>query len=231
MSGLPSNNDLLRDIRELLGAGALPAAGSADKGYDLYEAFLLGLVVRAGRRVLGARSVWYETAGVGVTGDVQRLRTSPGPIYTSAPNKYTHAVFEVAPGRRLEAHVGIYISGSSNVPHEADVAVLEQAEADRARGDRVDPKSSQLLIAIEAKYYTGNLPLAIGREYLGLSADLSAKQKMLVSSTSAPRVMTLLSARLPIGAFRPGVLPGGGVDETHELEAWIATVLRNYRDR
>lgn len=231
MSGLPSNDELLASIRSLLGAGALPTANTNDQGYDLYEAFLLGLVVRAARRVFGASSVWYETAGVGITADVQRLRTSPGSIHTSAVHGYTHAIFDVGDGRRLEAHVGIYVSGSSNVPHEADVAVIEHAEAERARNDRVAPRSSQLQLAMEAKYYPGNLPISVGREYLGLYSDLGAKQRLLVSSTSAPRVMTLLAARLPTGAFRPYVLPGRGVDESAELEGWIATVLRTYRDR
>lgn len=228
---VPSTAELLRAIRAALGDGAVPAAGSSAKVYDLYEAFLLGLVVRAARRVFGAQAVWYETAGTGVTDDVRRLRTSPGPIYTSAVHGYSHAVLEVDSDRRLEAHVGIYVAGSSNVPHEVDVAVMEQAEANRARAERIDPRSSQLLVALEAKYYSNNLPISIGREYLGLYSDLGAKQRMLVSSTSAARVMTLLSARLPTGAFRPYVLPGRGVDETDELEGWLATVFRTYRDR
>jgi hypothetical protein len=226
-----SNEELLDAIRELLGDNALPHASVEDKGYDLYEAFLFGLVVRAARRVFGDAAVWYETPGVGQTSDVRRLRTSPGAIHTSAQHGYTHAVIQVDPDRQLEVHLGIYVAGSSNVPHEADIAVIEAGEAERARSERVEPRSNQLLIAIEAKYYADNLPLSLGREYVGLHADLGAKDRMLVSSSSAPRVMTLLAARLRTGAFRPFVIPGETRDETDELEGWLATVFRTYRDR
>jgi hypothetical protein len=228
---LPRNDELLSAIRDLLGPGALPGASVGDKGYDLYEAFLFGLVVRAARRVFGPAAVWYETPGTGRTADVRRLRTSPGPLHNSDLHGYTHAVIEVGDGRRLEVHLGVYLAGASNVPHEADIAVIEEREAQRARSDRVDPRSKHALFAIEAKYYASALPISVGREYLGLYHDLTAKHRMLVSSTSAARVMTLLAARLPVGAFRPYVLPGGQVHEGAELEAWIATALRAYRNR
>jgi hypothetical protein len=229
LSDAADNRQLLDSIRQLLGSGALPQATVADKGYDLYEAFLLGLVVSAGRDVLGSQSVWYETAGIGRTADVRRLRTSPGAIHTSHLHGYTHAVMQIDANRRLEAHLGIYVSGRSNVPHEADIALLDGDEANRARLDNVEPKSNKLLVALEAKYYAGTLPLSLGREYVGLHADLGARQRMLVSSSSAVRVSTLLASRLKVGAFRPYVVAGTS-PEADELRYWLRTVIRQFRD-
>jgi hypothetical protein len=201
-----------------------------DKAYDLYEAYLFSLVVKAAREIYGAASVRYEVPGVGAT-NVVRLRTSPGAIYTAGGPGYTHAVITVDPGRDLEVHLGIYVAGSSNVPHECDIAVLDAAEAARARAAAVAPKAAKLLLAIEAKYYAANLPLRLAREYLGLQGDLgNTAEKVLVSSSTAPRVMTLLSHRLKTGSFHANVVPGSSL-ERDDFASQVRTILRIHRDR
>jgi hypothetical protein len=201
-----------------------------DKGYDLYEAYLFALIVKAAREIYGATNVQYEIPGVGVTSTV-RLRTSPGSIYSPGSPGYTHAAISVDPGRDVEVHLGIYVAGSSNVPHECDLAVLDAAEASTARTAGIAPKAGKLLLAVEAKYYAANLPLRLAREYLGLHGDLgNVAERMLVSNSSAPRVMTLLAHRLKTGSFRANVIPGVSL-ERDDFSSHVRTVFRTHRDR
>ena len=79
---LPSNDDLIAEIRRLLPTAITPALSPSSKGNDLFEGFLFMLVIDAAKSI-GA-NVTYEDAHETPTRTLT-LRTSPGRIYTTSP--------------------------------------------------------------------------------------------------------------------------------------------------
>ncbi|MCA6379059.1 MAG: hypothetical protein IM574_13760 [Cytophagales bacterium] len=59
--------------------------------------------------------------------------------------------------------------------------------------DRVAPRSSKIIISVEAKYYTSSLGLHLGRSFLGLTTDFSANKTIFVSNTSSTSIEKLLT--------------------------------------
>jgi hypothetical protein len=198
--------------------GPAPTAGN-----DLYEAYLFGLVLRAGRRE-GFNITLADPDGPAT---VLRLRRSPGRLSSGGPPgaRFTHAVLECAPRPALELHTGIGVVGQSKVVHEADVLVLPQADADRCRNLNLDPPGRDTELLIEAKYYTNPVGLGTGREFLGLRADISTRHKVFVATLASGSVVSLFS-----GKFVPhdvGVLPRRRGEIS--LLSLIQRVLRDYR--
>jgi hypothetical protein len=120
------------------------------------------------------------------------FRTSPGYIFSQA-HPYTHAEFTFPHCPELEAHVGVRVSGRSGVLHECDVAVLSKAEADLCRSASTSPRSARVLLSVECKFYSSDVPLGMARAFVGLTADLTAKNRYFVVNTrsdSAERLLT-----------------------------------------
>jgi hypothetical protein len=173
MSPLIPSQQLVAAIQTLLGNVSLPGLSATSKHYDLFEAFLFGLVVDAARQVTTANDVWFERPSApGTKTHVIQLRTSPGWMH-SGP-QFTHAVVQLTAQRLVEVHLGIYVAGRSKIPHEYDVAIVEQTEAERARLLGVPPRSAKVVLFIEAKHWSANLGLPIAREFLGLCSDSGA---------------------------------------------------------
>jgi hypothetical protein len=202
-ANVPSNADLLREVRRLLPNAITPALSPSSKGNDLFEAFLFILVLDAARS-MGATASYEDPRGTPTR--ALTLRTSPGRIYTTSP-AYTHAVLAFDGADPLEAHVGIYVAGRSTVAHECDVAVIDKAEAQRARAQGVHPRSSKARFTVEAKFYATPLGIALAREFTGLRSDLSAQTSLFVTNTTAESVARLLSHRCPVESYHPHVLP------------------------
>lgn len=200
--------------------GPVPTAGN-----DLYEAYLFGLILRA------ARLEGYSSRLVNRDGPatVLRLRRSPGRLSSDGPRatRFTHALLTCPQRPALELHTGVKVVGKSKVPHEADVLVLPQTEANRCRDFEfdLDPRGSSAILLIEAKYYTKPVGLGTGREFLGLSSDVSAKNKMFVATLARGSVVSLFSGRSV--AHDMGVLPRRPGEVS--LLGLIQRVLRDYR--
>lgn len=181
---------LLSEIRQVLGNAVTPNLTSKSKGYDLYEAYVFSLVVRASQRS-GAQVRYENTRGSPPATFV--FRTGPGEI---ASGNYSHAVLSFPRKPALEAHVGIYVTGVSKIPHEADVCVLLRDEAVFCRGSsvRVFPRYSSLALTAECKFYeSSGIGVALGRGFMGLSKDFSSRQNFFVMSRDAMRVKALLA--------------------------------------
>lgn len=115
--------------------------------------------------------------------------------------------------------------GTSKVVHEADVLVLPQADADRCRDFDLDPRGYRALLLIEAKYYTNPVGLGTGREFLGLSSDVTAKNKVFVATLASESAVSLFSGKSV--SHDVGVLPRRP-GESNVL-GLIQRVLRDYR--
>lgn len=219
----PETAQLLAEIRTSL-APLPPSLTSSAQGSDVFEAYILTLIVAAARSE-GA-VVTYET----VTGDTPTqffVRTSPGHIY-SRLHPYTHAVIDFGIRPPLEAHLGILVSGRSRVPHECDVAVLDRDEATECRRDRAEPRSNKLLLSVEAKFYTTRLSLNLARSFIGLTSDLSTLFPSFVANRTSASAMRLLAARKERNWFDQVMV---GEPSTDRLSGFFATAFHHYKAR
>jgi hypothetical protein len=197
-----TRRDLIDAIRAQLQPLVNPAITKRQSASDLYEAYLLALVIRAAKAE-GASVSYRNRTGVAATDFV--FRTAPGLINSSARD-YTFAHIDLGSRRGpLEAHIGVRISGKSRVLPEGDVILLPESEAARARSRNLAPRSHAVLFLAEAKFYATSLPLGMGRGFMGLCTDLSAKTAYLATNTSSGEVTRLLDARRY--EFEPRLVP------------------------
>lgn len=189
---MPLRPSLLAEIQTAIGSATVPSLTTADAASDVYEAYLFSLVLEAAR-VEGATISLNSIEGGGPTRQFV-FRTSPGFI-NSRNRDYGYAKIAFPSCPELEAHVGVRVSGHSGVLHECDISVLEAAEADvcRAQTEMVAPRNHKVVIAIEAKFYTTDLALHLGRAFLGLVNDTSCHNAFFVLNRDAPSVEKLLA--------------------------------------
>ena len=192
-------------------------------GYDLYEVYLFSLCIDAARSI--GMSVSFRDA-TGASKNSLILRTSPSSIWSQA-QRFTHAALSLQGRERLEVHLGIYVKAGSGVSHEADVVVIEATEAARARVQRNDPRVNRAAVVIEAKFYSSNVRLGTGREFLGLVTDLGGGPPIFVASSPGGSVHRLLSYRSKSAHFE--LIPES--PQENELKSQIATKLRDYLAR
>jgi hypothetical protein len=188
---VPIRPQLLAEINQALGASITPSLRSSDAVSDIYEAYLFSLVLDAGR-VEGATISLHCIHGGPPTPFV--FRTSPGYLNSRIRN-YGYAQLDFIGCPSLEAHVGIRVSGHSGVLHECDISVLIKDEADvcRSRAENVAPRSHKIVIALEAKYYTTDLALHLGRGFLGFTRDTSTHNPFFVINRDARSIERLLA--------------------------------------
>ena len=216
-------SQLLTEIRQVLGNAVSPNLTSRSKGYDLYEAYVFSLVVRAAQR--SGAQVRYENTDLS-TPTKFVFRTGPGEI---ASGNYSHAVLSFARKPELEVHVGIYVSGVSKIPHEADVCVLLRDEAMfcRASGVRVFPRYSSVALTAECKFYeSSGIGVALGRGFMGLSKDFASRQNFFVMSREAMRVKALLAHHKQHWAT--SIVPGSSF-ALNRLIGSFETVFENFK--
>jgi len=201
-----------------------PSIGSYQSASDLFEAYVLSLVLMAARAE-GAAVAYRDVIG----NPTQTLifRSSPGHIYSRA-QPYTHAVISFPGKDPLEAHIGIRVSGKTGVLHECDVAVIDQAEADTCRVQSVPPRSHKILLAIECKFYSTILSLGLGRAFIGLTTDISAKRTFFITNTSSDSIERLLTGRRR--DWEHNVVPSASLEVTRLTNA-IQECFKSYKAR
>jgi hypothetical protein len=191
--------------------------------YDLYEVYLFGLCIQAAESI--GMEVSFKDAS-GVSTQTLLLRTSPSSIWSHA-QMFTHAVLSLHRSPMLEVHLGVYLRAPSGVSHEADIVVIEAAEAARARVQQDDPRISRAAVVIEAKFYSSNVRLRTGREFLGLASDFGGGASIFVASSPGGSVHRLLSHRRRSAHFE--LAPQSA--QENELQSQIATKIRDYLAR
>jgi hypothetical protein len=217
--------DLLNDIRRTLGSALPPNLTLRSKGYDLYEAYVFTLVLRAARTT--GFGVTYENRD-GSAPSIFTFRTGPGEI---SSGNYSHAVLTFGSKPQLEAHVGIYISGVSKVPHEADVSVIMRDEAVfcRAVTPTVLPRYSSIILTTECKFHeSSGIGISMGRGFMGLSKEFASRPSFFVMCREAARVKSLLAHHNE--QWGATVVPGSPAN-VNRLVASFESVLENYKAR
>ncbi len=180
--------DLMNEIQLTLGSTITPSLTSASDTSDIFEAYIFSIVIEAARSedaFVEYRDVFNNVPAVFV------FRTSPGYIF-SKRHPYTHAVISFPQAPLLEVHMGVRVVGKSDVLHECDVAVIEHAEAETCRRREVPPRSRNVLIAVECKFFSTRLQLYLARSFLGLLSDLSVQNPMFVTNSYSDSVEKLL---------------------------------------
>ncbi len=189
---MPLRPNLLTDIQNALGPALIPSLIVVSAATDLYEAYLFSIIIDAARAE-GAIRVTFRSI-TQTNPNVFIFRTSPG--YLASTNQdYGYAEIEFQDKPILEAHLGVRVAGASGVLHECDVCVLLQEEANVCRNSQtaVAPRSSRIVLSVEAKYYAADLGLRLGREFLGFLADTSVDKSFFVVNRTSASIEKLLS--------------------------------------
>lgn len=153
---------------------------SAPQANDAFEVYSLSLVLEAARRE-GAAISFKSVSGLSDPTPII-FRSSPGNIY-STHRDYCHVVIEFHNGLIFEVHLGVYAEGKAGTIHECDVMVVDSSEAQFCRTNRVHPKRTKITIAIECKFYSGNLGISLGREFLGMTVDMNHEGRFFLSNS------------------------------------------------
>jgi hypothetical protein len=221
---MPLRPGLLAEIAAALGPSIPMNLTSASAASDLFEAYVWCLAVDAARDE-GANVQFRDVFG-NVAPSSFYFRTSPGFIFSTA-QPYTHAELSFPNRALLEAHVGIRVSGRSGVLHECDVAVLLKSEADLCRSENVSPRSARVIISAECKFYSADVPLGMARGFVGLTSDLSTKDRFFVVNTesdSAERLLTHLGR-----GWDHRIIPGS--DTVSRLRHSFRDAYKKYKAR
>lgn len=220
---MPLRPGLMAEIATAL--AGLPSANltSASAGYDLYEAYVWALVLQAARREGATISFKARDGSVPTS---FWFRTSPSHIGSNAHN-YCHAEISFPGKPLLEAHVGVFVAGRSQVAHECDVAVLYKTEADTCRDKNVHPRSGKVVMAVECKFYMGStIGINLGRSFLGLLNDVYHGDRFFIGSSDSPNVSKLFAKHRK--NYELGLTPLAGRLETR-LVGSFETTFKNYR--
>jgi hypothetical protein len=208
--------DLINEIQDMLGNTLTLPLTTPTAAPDLFEAYVLTIVLRAA--VAENAVVSYENRS-GNTPTEFVFRTSPSYLSTTT-HDFTHAVIRFPGKPTLEGHIGIFIAGKSRVRCETDIAVLLRTEAETCRQTHSAlPRHSKILLTVECKFYTGNIPLHQARSFLGLQRDISHVKgnQFLVINTSSLTGVQLVNEH-----------HGKGWDnEIHPSSATAVTRLQN----
>jgi hypothetical protein len=173
----------------------------------IYEIYVLSCVVQALKNLgctLEARTHLDATT---TTFD---FRLSPGYIYSPAiQSSFVHITYGT---KEYELHNGVRTLGSANVLHELDVAIINREEAVRCRLNRIHPRQSQIKFLAECKFYGSVLPLNLGREFLGLCTEFTARAKSLVSNVGSDNIHKLVTSHRQTESFNLSPINSHQVD-------------------
>jgi hypothetical protein len=189
MSNSPSLASLLAQIQSAIGPSLTPSLTTASAGSDVFEAYVLSIIIDAAE-IEGAAVSFRNIDGS--TPTLFTFRTSPGHIWWDS-QPYTYAQIQFPGVPLLEAHLGVYVTGKSGLIHEADALVLLSEEATLSRLNQVPPRSKRALLAAECKFYAANLRLGLARAFVGLCSDLSSRECFFVTNSSSISVEKLLT--------------------------------------
>jgi hypothetical protein len=220
---------LISALQTSLAASISPLLRSPSQGADLYELYIWSLVIEAAKAE-GALIEYRDVHGAPVTLNFV-FRSSPGRIF-SKKQPYTHARITFDQCRSLEAHIGIYVSGKSKVIHECDVAVIYADAATTCRAEEVHPKSTQLLLSAECKFYVqSTMGVGLARSYLGLVSEVkhSHRECYFVAVSESTSVERLFAHHQK--DWETGVAPGDVKARPQRLRASFEKAFRNFKLR
>jgi len=155
----------------------------------LYEIYILTCVLQSLRN-LGC-ALEARDSNDNLTTNFE-FRLSPGYIFS--PITSSSFVYFTFNNLEYELHNGVRTLGRASVLHELDVAIIERDEAIRCRSNNIHPRQSKIKFLAECKFYGADLPLHIGREFLGLCSEFNVRVKSIVSNVGSNNIHKLLTS-------------------------------------
>jgi len=220
---MPIRIPLLQEIQTSLGMAVTPSLTPHSAASDIYEAYILSLVLDAAKRE-GATISYQDVFGKVPTTFV--FRTSPGHLF-SRVHPYTHAVLTFPSKPSVEAHIGVRVFVISKVLHECDVAVITSDEAETCRQLRVSPRYKNVILAVECKFYACDLPLHLARSFMGLTKELRSNNRFFVLNIDSLSATKMLSHHHSHG-WEHQVVPASTV-AVERLKNVFQNVFKNYK--
>lgn len=187
----------------------------------LYEGFVLSIAIQALRRI-GGRLQVYSGGSRPRPSSVLSLRRAPGKIYGNAPDfgfiliQFKQSLYEL--------HTDLRVAGTSGVLHELDIAILDQVHCESCRAQSVDPNGSKARFICECKCYGSDLPLRIGREFLGLGTEFHCRTKTIASNRTNASILALAKSHKKITQFNLNPFHSSNVDS---FIGWLAKELEH----
>lgn len=185
---MTSQNDLETAYNSLLVGN--PPVQSPNQANDAFEVYILALVLTAAKEE--AASIEYESSKKVINPSPLLFRSTPGKIF-SPLHDYCHANIQFPDGIHFEAHIGVYLEGLAGVIHECDVLVIDKSEGHFCRNNNVHPKKTNAVLTVECKFYAGNIGIALGRQFLGLTADLGKEGRFFITNSDGKSVNKILA--------------------------------------
>lgn len=217
-----ATNSLLTHVEAALGTAVTLGYASKAKQHDLYEAYVLTLLLQAADDK-GWTTELRDGWGHRVTSAVFRL--GPGRL----PSRGYTLVHMSKTGRPdHEAHLGVKVSGrtpvgvsavtaSHHLLHEFDLLVLPARDADACRALNADPDHPVVVVHAEMKYFGGKLSLPVGRASVGMAVECDlAGKSVLVTNRLGYTVQDLVEHHGV--TFRYRVLPANPTAEYHLVQ-------------
>lgn len=221
-----ATGNLLTDVEAALGTAVTLDYANKAKQHDLYEAYVLTLLLQAANDegwTLQLRDGW----GHPVTSAVFRL--GPGRLPS---RRYTLVHMSKLGRPDLEAHLGVKVSGrtpvgvsaatvSRRLLHEFDLIVLPASDADACRAGNADPDYTVALVHAEMKYFGGKLSLPVGRASVGMAVECALAGKSLLVTNRLGYTVQDLVEHHGI-TFRYRVMPTNPIAEYHVVQRFRA---------
>lgn len=220
------NPSRLQDIRDKLNSSVNSSYKSTEYSRtvqaEIFNAYIFSLLLKA---VSNEDGYFYYKDVLEETPDVLTFRNTPGKIHTTT-YPYTHVVVEFSKKPPLEIHLGIKIQGRSGVLQGCDLLVLYQKEADLCRLLDREPRSSQILLAINCLHSTSELTIDLIGSFLALASDIRVDSSYFVSNSESPPVAKLLT--MARKKWEHNIFPGASNDVNRFMYS-LQTLFKNFK--
>jgi hypothetical protein len=222
------STNLLTDVETALGTAMALGYAKKAKQHDLYEAYVLTLLLKAAEDT-GWSWVLQDGWGNAVASPIFRM--GPGRLTSRG---FTFARLTRADKQPLEAHLGVKVAGTTSVRkstatpsgrllHEFDLLMLKASDATKCRTTNSDPDHSAVVLHGEMKYYQGKLSLPLGRAAVGMAIEcVLHNRSVLVTNRLGLTVQDLVEHHRV--RFRFLVKPSNTIGEYH-LKTWFKGAL------
>ena len=110
--------------------------------------------------------------------------------------------------------------------HECDVLVIDRSEGQFCRRTEVHPKKVSTVLTAECKFHVGSLRIHLGRQFLGVTADLGTEARFFLSNSDGKSVDRVFAHHKRQRAF--GLTPLD-IDTENQVVAQFRNAFRNLK--
>jgi hypothetical protein len=191
MDSLSKLKNAIDEILEISVAKKLLQLNSNTKE-RAYEGYIFALCCQAVRNLKGKAVI--TGIRTGATPEVYVFRGGPGSM-SSTNQDFCYASCQLG-SKNFEIHLDVEYIGQSGASHEIDVSFYNAQRAGIVRRSGSSPRTnSNLLIAIECKFYDSTPGVALARTFVGLVSDCTTNQLDAFVSNKTKRDLDLFLSK------------------------------------